>query len=308
MIPLSVLDLSPVAESSDAGQALRQLRRPRPPRRALRPTAATGWPSTTTWRGIASAATSVALGLCRPGDLDHPHRGRAGIMLPKPRTAGHRRAVRHTGRAQPRPHRPRCRPRAGLRPDHRAGRFAGRWPEDIDAFPQDVLELIGLFRPPPSPDRQCARHPARAWRCRSWILGSSLYGAQLAAALGLPYAFASHFAPDAMMQALELYRSRFRPSARLDRALRHAGPERGRRRHGHRGAPALHLPAAGLRAPALWASRQAAAAGGRHRRGDHPPWSAPPSTTPCPCAVVGGPLDRAPGGWRPSPRARAPTS
>jgi len=59
--------------------------------------------------------------------------------------------------------------------------------------------------------------PGEGLRVPVWILGSSLFGAQLAAALGLPFAFASHFAPDAMMQALEVYRSRFKPSERLDR-------------------------------------------------------------------------------------------
>src|SRR6202012_1751283 len=59
--------------------------------------------------------------------------------------------------------------------------------------------------------------PGEGLRIPIWILGSSLFGAQLAAALGLPYAFASHFAPDAMMQAIQVYRQRFKPSERLDK-------------------------------------------------------------------------------------------
>ena len=87
---------------------------------------------------------------------------------------------------------------------------------DVDQFPQDVLELMGYFAPS-QPGQAVRATPGEGLQVPVWILGSSLYGAQLAAALGLPYAFASHFAPDAMMQALEVYRARFRPSGRLDR-------------------------------------------------------------------------------------------
>src|SRR5690242_19065736 len=84
---------------------------------------------------------------------------------------------------------------------------------DPEAFPHDVLELIAYFE---------GRTPVRAVPGAGssvpiWILGSSLFGAQLAAMLGLPYAFASHFAPGALMQALQVYRERFQPSAQLDR-------------------------------------------------------------------------------------------
>ena len=80
-----------------------------------------------------------------------------------------------------------------------------------DAFPQDVLELMSYFTPAP----QQAVHavPGRGLRVPIYILGSSLFGAQVAAALGLPFAFASHFAPAQMMQAISIYRSQFRPSA-----------------------------------------------------------------------------------------------
>ncbi len=86
---------------------------------------------------------------------------------------------------------------------------------DPDGFPQDVVELMDLMSDEP---RQAIRAvPGRGLKVPVWILGSSLFGAQLAAALGLPYAFASHFAPAQMMQAVALYRANFRPSAQLDK-------------------------------------------------------------------------------------------
>jgi luciferase family oxidoreductase group 1 len=87
---------------------------------------------------------------------------------------------------------------------------------DPDQFPQDVLELMEYFgeSEPPSGVKAV---PGQGLKVPVWILGSSLFGAQVAAALGLPFAFASHFAPAAMMQAIEIYRARFRPSAQLER-------------------------------------------------------------------------------------------
>ena len=81
-------------------------------------------------------------------------------------------------------------------------------------FPQDVVELRALFTG--EPELPIRATPGLGAQVQMWILGSSLFGAQLAAALGLPYAFASHFAPDYLDQALELYRKQFRPSAALD--------------------------------------------------------------------------------------------
>jgi luciferase family oxidoreductase group 1 len=82
---------------------------------------------------------------------------------------------------------------------------------DPDAFPRDVLELADYFSPAP---RQAVRAvPGTGLEVPLWILGSSLFGAQLAAALGLPFAFASHFAPAQMMEAIAIYRAQFRPSA-----------------------------------------------------------------------------------------------
>jgi luciferase family oxidoreductase group 1 len=85
---------------------------------------------------------------------------------------------------------------------------------DINKFPQDVLELQAYFDDP-EPGQRVQAVPGAGLKVPIWILGSSLYGAQLAAALGLPYAFASHFAPAAMMQAIDIYRTRFEPSEQL---------------------------------------------------------------------------------------------
>ena len=87
---------------------------------------------------------------------------------------------------------------------------------DVNAFPRDVMELRNYFADPDGSQRVRAV-PGAGLRVPLWILGSSLFGAQLAAALGLPYAFASHFAPAAMMQAIEIYRERFEPSEQLDK-------------------------------------------------------------------------------------------
>ena len=86
---------------------------------------------------------------------------------------------------------------------------------DVNQFPQDVQELLHYFEPA-APGQAVRAVPGEALRVPIWILGSSLFGAQLAAALGLPYAFASHFAPADMFRAIELYRSGFQPSAYLE--------------------------------------------------------------------------------------------
>ena len=85
-----------------------------------------------------------------------------------------------------------------------------------DNFPQDVMELQAFFAPA-GPNQNIQAVPAAGTDVPLWILGSSTYGAQLAAALGLPYAFASHFAPEQLMQALQIYRERFEPSEQLAR-------------------------------------------------------------------------------------------
>ena len=93
---------------------------------------------------------------------------------------------------------------------------------DPDDFPRDVLELLGYFAEP-HPDDHVRAIPGSGQYVPVWILGSSLYGAQLAAMLGLPYAFASHFAPAALMQALDTYRETFRPSERCPKPWAMAG-------------------------------------------------------------------------------------
>ncbi|MBT5828789.1 MAG: LLM class flavin-dependent oxidoreductase, partial [Candidatus Latescibacteria bacterium] len=83
-------------------------------------------------------------------------------------------------------------------------------------FPQDVLELQSYFKTP-EPQQAVQAIPGAGLSVPIWLLGSSLFSAQLAGMLGLPYAFASHFAPDYLMQALEVYRSKFEPSVYLDK-------------------------------------------------------------------------------------------
>jgi luciferase family oxidoreductase group 1 len=86
---------------------------------------------------------------------------------------------------------------------------------DADEFPRDVMELVDFMSD--DPQQRVRAVPGTGAKVPVWILGSSHYGAQLAAHLGLPYAFASHFAPQALMQAIELYRSLFKPSQFLDK-------------------------------------------------------------------------------------------
>ncbi len=86
--------------------------------------------------------------------------------------------------------------------------------DSSEYFPQDVVELQALLGPPQE-NQAIHAIPGEDTNVPLWILGSSLYGAELAAMLGLPYAFASHFAPQALMQAVSIYRERFVPSAQL---------------------------------------------------------------------------------------------
>jgi luciferase family oxidoreductase group 1 len=98
--------------------------------------------------------------------------------------------------------------------DLRTLRALRRDPTAAEHFPQDVLELQALFAPA-EPNQAVRAVPGAGLNVPLWILGSSLFGAQLAAALGLPYAFASHFAPDNLMPAMRIYRDTFKPSAQL---------------------------------------------------------------------------------------------
>src|SRR6185437_5392477 len=85
---------------------------------------------------------------------------------------------------------------------------------DPNQFPRDVVELLSYFEPP-QPNQRLRAVPGAGEAVEVWILGSSTFGAQLAAMLGLPYAFASHFAPEQMQAAVAIYRERFKPSEHL---------------------------------------------------------------------------------------------
>ncbi|MFN3727332.1 MAG: LLM class flavin-dependent oxidoreductase [Allosphingosinicella sp.] len=210
MVPLSVLDLAPVAEGSDAGTALRNSR-------ALA-AHAEGLGYKRFWMaehhsmpGVASAATAVCLAYVAEG-TSTIRIGAGGIMLPNwsPLQVAEQfgtLAALHPGRIDL---------GLGRAPgtDQAAARALRRnLATDANQFPNDVVELMEYFQP--SEPRRVRAVPGEGLDVPIWILGSSLFGAQLAAMLGLPYAFASHFAPDAMMQAIQVYRSTFQPSAQL---------------------------------------------------------------------------------------------
>jgi luciferase family oxidoreductase group 1 len=211
MIPLSILDLSPVPEGSSVAQALANSRDLAHHAEAL------GYRRF--WMaehhnmpGIASAATAVALAHVAHGTR-RIRIGAGGIMLPNhaPLVVAEQfgtLAALHPGRVDL---------GLGRAPgtDQVAARALRRnLDSDADAFPQDVIELLGYFRPA-EPGQALQAVPGAGEDVEVWILGSSTFGAQLAAYLGLPYAFASHFAPARMMDAIAIYRERFRPSERL---------------------------------------------------------------------------------------------
>jgi luciferase family oxidoreductase group 1 len=169
--------------------------------------------------GIASAATSVVIGYLA-GGTSTIRVGAGGIMLPNhsPLVIAEQFGTLESlypGRIDL---------GLGRAPgtDQRTLRALRRDPSVADTFPQDVLELQALLGPV-QPGQTIQAVPGAGLNVPLWILGSSLFGAQLAAMLGLPYAFASHFAPDALMQALEVYRARFEPSAQLERPYAMAG-------------------------------------------------------------------------------------
>ena len=213
MIPLSVLDLSPIPEGSDATQSLKNTLDLA--RHAERLGYLRYWLAEHhNMRGIASAATSVVIAHVAAG-TSTIRVGAGGVMLPNHAPlviAEHygTLAALHPGRIDlglgRAPGTDMATARA-LRRNLEAG---------ADSFPQDVVELLGYFAPARK-GSACAPCPAKARMSRVWILGSSTYGAQLAAMLGLPYAFASHFAPAELEHALDIYRSRFQPSEHLDK-------------------------------------------------------------------------------------------
>jgi luciferase family oxidoreductase group 1 len=210
MVQLSVLDLSPILEGGGGpGQALRNSRD--------LAAHAERWGYRRFWMaehhnmaGVASAATAVALGFVAEG-TSSIRIGAGGIMLPN---------------------------HAPLVVAEQFGTLAALWPGridlglgrapgtdqltaralrrtlvgDVERFPNDVIELMGYFAPA-QPGQAVRAVPGEGQDVETWILGSSTYGAQLAALLGLPYSFASHFAPAQLDEAAALYRSMFRPSA-----------------------------------------------------------------------------------------------
>lgn len=213
MIPFSVLDLSPIVRGNTATDALRNtlalaqhaeklgFRRFWLAEHHNNP-------------GIASAATAVVIGYVA-GGTQTIRVGSGGVMLPNhsPLVIAEQfgtlaslypgRIDLGLGRA---PGTDQLTARA-LRRDHM---------NNADTFPQDVEELRALFGPV-QPGQRIRAVPGAGLEVPLWILGSSLFGAQLAAMLGLPFGFASHFAPDMLMQALDIYRERFQPSTQLEK-------------------------------------------------------------------------------------------
>src|SRR5581483_6301597 len=209
--PLSILDLAPIVEGSTAGEALRNS--------LDLAQHAERWGYKRFWLaehhnavGIARAATSVVIAHVA-GGTSQIRVGAGGIMLPNhaPIVIAEQFGTLESlfpGRID-----------LGL------GRAPGtdqltiaalRRDPGADTFPQDVLELQH-YLDDPKPGQPVRAIPGAGTKVPLWILGSSLYGAQLAAMLGLPYAFASHFAPDALLPALAVYRETFKPSEQLDR-------------------------------------------------------------------------------------------
>ncbi|MDB5415625.1 MAG: alkane 1-monooxygenase [Rubritepida sp.] len=211
MIPLSILDLSPVPEGSDAGEAIRNSAD------LARHAEKLGY--NRFWMaehhnmpGIASAATAVALAHVANG-TSRIRIGAGGIMLPNhaPLMVAEQfgtLAALYPGRIDL---------GLGRAPgtDQNAMRAMRRnMAGGADEFPRDVVELMNYFRPT-VPGQALQAVPGAGLDVDVWVLGSSTFGAQLAAHLGLPYAFASHFAPAQMMEAIAVYRETFRPSERL---------------------------------------------------------------------------------------------
>jgi luciferase family oxidoreductase group 1 len=219
MIPLSVLDLAPIVEGGDASESFRNSRD--------LAQHAEGWGYRRFWLaehhsmpGIASAATAVLI--AHVADATSTIRvGAGGIMLPNhaPLVIAEQFGTLESlfpGRI-----------------DLGVGRAPGSDPvtaralrrnldSSVDQFPRDVVELLAYFREQ-QPGQLVRAVPGAGLDVPVWILGSSLFGAQLAAALGLPFAFASHFAPAQLMQAITIYRQAFQPSEHLRQPYAMAG-------------------------------------------------------------------------------------
>ncbi|HEY5753837.1 MAG TPA: LLM class flavin-dependent oxidoreductase [Chthoniobacterales bacterium] len=210
-IPLSVLDLAPILQGGTAADAFhRSLDLAQHVER---------WGFRRFWlaehhnmKGIASAATSVLIGYVANG-TSTIRVGSGGIMLPNhsPLVIAEQfgtLASLYPGRIDL---------GLGRAPgsDQRTS-IALRRGASADAFPQDVKELQMYFKTD-EPGQAVRAVPGAGLKVPIWILGSSLFGAQLAAAYGLPFAFASHFAPDHLLEALKIYRTGFRPSEQLEK-------------------------------------------------------------------------------------------
>ena len=212
MIPLSILDLAPVTEGSTPARTFANTLELA--RHAERLGYRRFWLAEHhNMPGIASAATAVLIGHVA-GGTSTIRVGAGGVMLPNHAPLQVAEQFGTLGALYP----GRIDLGLGRAPgtDQAATRALRRYYQGAEEFPADVVELLGYFEP--VQDGQPVQAvPGAGIEIEPWILGSSLFGAQLAAALGLPYAFASHFAPAAMEQALALYRETFRPSARLAR-------------------------------------------------------------------------------------------
>jgi luciferase family oxidoreductase group 1 len=210
MVAISILDLARVTEGSDARAALDNARD--------LAAHAEQWGYTRFWLaehhnmpGIASAATSLVIQHVAAG-TNTIRVGAGGIMLPNHAPIVVAEQFGTLARLFP------------GRIDLGLGRAPGtdgvavqalrRSLTDADDFPRDILEIQHYFKPV-QPGQRLQAVPAAGTEVPLWILGSSTYGAQLAAQLGLPYAFASHFAPDLLMTALGIYRGNFEPSEQL---------------------------------------------------------------------------------------------
>jgi luciferase family oxidoreductase group 1 len=213
MAKLSVLDLAPVVQGSTVAQALANSRDLA--RHAER------WGYHRFWlaehhnmRGIASAATSVVMAHVAEG-TSTIRIGAGGIMLPNHAPL---QIAEQFGTLEAL-YGPRIDLGLGRAPgtDQLTARALRRTlAGDVDRFPQDVVELLHWFKPG-EPGQGIVATPGEGATPQVWILGSSQFGAHLAAALGLPYAFASHFAPQEMEAAIAAYRERFEPSEHLDK-------------------------------------------------------------------------------------------
>jgi luciferase family oxidoreductase group 1 len=213
MTDLSVLDLAPVPEGTTVSQALANSLDLA--QHAERLGYKRYWVAEHhNMPGIASAATAVVIGQIA-AHTSSIRVGAGGIMLPNhaPLIIAEQfgtLAALHPGRIDL---------GLGRAPgtDMLTARALRRNLEaSVDGFPNDVVELMGYFQPAEESQRLRAV-PGEGQSVPIWILGSSTYGAQLAAILGLPYAFASHFAPAELEHALDIYRSRFQPSAQLQK-------------------------------------------------------------------------------------------